>query len=97
MDIAAITLWVFAFVIASFGVGFTGAGLANERAYWSQRDPHGDPRADATKLPSVLRHAFTYAVGEYRAPIRVAAIGVILLYLAALFAVVAIIVSVAGA
>ena len=97
MDIAAITLWIFAFVIASFGVGFTGAGLANERAYWSQRDPHGNARAEATRQPTVLRHAFTYATGEYRAPIRVAAIGVILVYIAVAFAVAAIIVGIAGA
>lgn len=96
MDIAVVTLWVVAFVLASFGVGFLGAGLANERAYWSQRDPHGDARADATKLPEVMRRAFALAAGEYRASLRVAAIGAILIYVAVASAIVAVVVSLAS-
>jgi len=87
-----VTLFIFAFVLASFGVGFAGAGMSNERAYWSQRDPHGDAAKDATRFTAVLRNAFTYSAGEYRAPLRVAAIGVLMLYLAALFAVAGIVV-----
>ncbi|MFA7322933.1 MAG: hypothetical protein WC005_01095 [Candidatus Nanopelagicales bacterium] len=93
MDIAVVTLWIFAFVLASFGAGFAGAGMSNERAYWSQRDPHGNARAEATRFAVVFKNAFTYAAGEYRAPLRVAAIGVILIYLALLFAVLAIVVG----
>jgi len=92
MDLAAVTLFIFAFVLASFGVGFAGAGMSNERAYWSQRDPHGNAAQDATRFTEVLRNAFTYSAGEYRAPLRVAAIGVLMLYLAALFAVAGIVV-----
>ena len=92
MNLAAVTLFVCAFVLASFGVGFAGAGMSNERAYWSQRDPHGNSAQDATKFAVILQNAFKYSAGEYRAPLRIAAIGVLMLYLAALFAVLAILV-----
>lgn len=94
MNLAAATLFIFAFVLASFGVGFAGAGMSNERAYWSQRDPHGNAAADATRFAVILQSAFKYAVGEYRAPLRVAAIGVLLLYLAGVFAALGILVLV---
>lgn len=93
MDIAVVTLWIIAVVLAAFGVAFIGTGLASERGYWSQRDPSGDARQDATKLGTIFRDAFKLAVGEVRAPLRIAAIGVILLYLALAFCVSAIIVS----
>ena len=92
MNLAAVTLFIFAFVLASFGVGFAGAGMSNERAYWSQRDPHGDAAKDATRFAVILQNAFKYSSGEYRAPLRIAAIGVLMLYLAALFAAAAILV-----
>jgi len=92
MNVAALTLFIFAFVLASFGVGFAGAGMSNERAYWAQRDPHGNAAQDATKFAVIMQNAFKYAAGEYRASLRVAAIGVLMIYLAAGFAVLAIVV-----
>lgn len=86
MNLAAVTLFIFAFVLASFGVGFAGAGMSNERAFWSQRDPHGNAAADATRFAVIVRNAFKYSAGEFRAPLRVTAIGVLMLYLAGVFA-----------
>lgn len=97
MNIAAVTLFVFAFVLASFGVGFAGAGMSNERAYWSQRDPHGNAVQDATKFSVIVQNAFKYAAGEYRAPLRIAAIGVLMLYLAVLFAALGVLVLILNA
>ncbi|MSW94366.1 MAG: hypothetical protein F2923_08055 [Actinobacteria bacterium] len=93
MDIAVVTLWIFAIVLAGFGFAFLGTGLVSERGYWTQRDPLGDSRRDATKLPTIFRNAFKLSVGEVRAPLRIAAIGIILMYAALAFAVVAILVS----
>ncbi|MDD2817190.1 MAG: hypothetical protein PHN51_00145 [Candidatus Nanopelagicales bacterium] len=93
MNTGVIVLWTFAVVLGLFGLAFVWTGLNGERGYWSQRDPHGNARNDATKFPTILRNAFTYAVGEVRAPLRIAAIGVILIYAAVAFAVVAVIVS----
>lgn len=97
MNLAAVTLFMFAFVLASFGVGFAGAGMSNERAYWTQRDPHGDAAKDATSFRVILHNAFKYAAGEFRAPLRVAAIGVLMLYLAAVFAALGILVLILSA
>jgi putative Mn2+ efflux pump MntP len=97
MDIAAVTLWIFAIVLVVFGLAFVSTGLVSERGYWSQRDPHGDARQDATKLPTIIRTAFKLSVGEVRAPLRIAAIGVVLIYVALVFGVVALIVSVFNA
>lgn len=44
MSVAAIVFLVFAIALAAFGVLFVLLGMSNERAYWSQRDPSGDPR-----------------------------------------------------
>ena len=97
MNLAALTLFIFAFVLASFGVGFAGAGMSNERAYWAQRDPHGNATQDATKFAVIMQNAFKYAAGEYRAPLRVAAIGVLMIYLAVLCAAVGILVLIVNA
>ena len=97
MNIAVVTLWTFAIVLAGFGLAFVGTGLVSERGYWSQRDPHGDSRRDATKLSTIFRNAFKLAVGEVRAPLRIAAIGIILIYAALAFALVAILVSLVSA
>ncbi len=72
------TFFVFAIVLAIFGTLFVVLGLSNERAYWSQRDTQGDPRRDATKFRSIVKQTWHFAAGEYRAPLRVAAIGVVL-------------------
>jgi hypothetical protein len=82
---------MFAVILFLFGLVFVGLGMSNERAYWSQRDPSGDSRKDATKLPAVIRHAGHFAAGEYRAPLRVAAIGVLMCEIALGFAVIALI------
>jgi hypothetical protein len=87
--VAAIVFAVFAVFLALFGIAFTALGLSYERGYWSQRDPSGDPRHDATGLRVVLRHTWHYATGEVRAPLRIAAIGVVMVYLAIVLGVIA--------
>lgn len=82
--------WVIAIVLAIFGVLFVAVGMASERSYWMQRDPSGDAAREATKLSVVIRHAGRLATGEIRAPLRIAAIGVILIVLAAVSAIIAI-------
>lgn len=89
MPIAALVFWIIALVLAAFGVVFVVLGQSSERAYWSQRDPSGDARRDATSLGTVARRAGHYAAGEYRAPLRITAIGVLMLEIAVAFAVVA--------
>jgi hypothetical protein len=90
MSIPAETMWIFAIALALFGLVFVLLGLSSERGYWSQRDPSGNAKAEATKFSKVYANAFRYAAGEYRAPLRIAAIGVVLWYLAAICVVVAI-------
>jgi hypothetical protein len=84
------TMWVFAIVLALFGIAFAWLGMSNERTYWSQRDPSGDPRKEATPFRTVFARAGHFATGEYRAPLRVAAIGVLMLYGAIIAAIIAI-------
>lgn len=86
-----VVLVTFAVVLGIFGIAFTAFGLSNERAYWSQRDPTGDPRTEATPLHKVIKNAWHFATGEYRAPLRVAAIGVLMVWLALAFAILALI------
>ena len=90
MSIPAETLWIFAIALAAFGAAFAALGMNNERAYWSQRDPSGDPRREATPFRSIVARAGHFATGEYRAPLRVAAIGVLLWYAAGIAAILAI-------
>jgi hypothetical protein len=94
MSTGVIVLWTFAVVTALFGVAFIWTGLNGERGYWTQRDPHGNSSADTTKLPVIVRNAFKYAAGEVRAPLRIAAIGILLVYVSVVFAVLAIITSI---
>lgn len=96
MSIAALTLWIIAVVLAVFGVVFALLGLNSERNYWAQRDPSGNPEREATKLPTIIRRAWRIAAGEYRAPLRIAAIGVVLVEIALGFAIIAVIVTAAG-
>lgn len=91
VNIAAETFWIFAAFLFAFGAAFVILGLSSERNYWSQRDPSGNAKKDATKFAAVYANAFKYAAGEYRAPLRVAAIGVIQWYLAAACAIAAIV------
>ncbi|MCX6423977.1 MAG: hypothetical protein NTV96_05345 [Actinobacteria bacterium] len=82
MSMAALTLLIFAVVLAIFAAAFILLGMSNERAYWSQRDPSGDARKDATPLSAIAKNTFHYAAGEYRAPLRVVAIGVLMWWIA---------------
>jgi hypothetical protein len=93
VSITALTLVILAICLAAFGIAFIALGMSNERAYWSQRDPQGDPRRDATPLAQVVKSAGHYASGEYRAPLRVAAIGVIMIWLAIASAVIGVLVE----
>lgn len=90
VNIPAETFWIFAAFLVAFGTAFVVLGLSSERNYWSQRDPSGNAKKDATKFSAVYANAFKYAAGEYRAPLRIAAIGVLQWYLAAVCAIVAI-------
>jgi hypothetical protein len=93
---AALVFWIIAIVLAAFGVVFAILGLNSERAYWAQRDPSGDARTDATKLSAIIKRAGHFATGEYRAPLRIAAIGVLMCEIALGFAVVARIITIAS-
>ena len=94
VSITALTLIILAICLVAFGIAFIALGMSNERAYWSQRDPQGDPRRDATPLSQVVKRAGHYATGEYRAPLRVAAIGVIMIWLALASAVIGVLVEI---
>lgn len=94
MPVAAIVFLVFAIVLALFGIAFAMLGMSNERAYWSQRDPSGDPRTDATPFSAIVKNTWHYATGEYRAPLRVVAIGVLMMWLAVACLVVTVLISV---
>lgn len=78
MPTTALVFWIIAAVLVVFGAVFVALGMNSERAYWSQRDPSGDPRTEATSLSTVIRRAGHVAAGEYRAPLRIAAIGVLM-------------------
>lgn len=96
MSTAALVLWIFALVLLAFAVVFVILGMSSERGYWRQRDPSGDARKEATPLTAVMRRAGHFAAGEYRAPLRIAAIGVLMGEAAIVLAVVAAIVTVAA-
>lgn len=93
MTTAALVFWIIAIILFIFGVVFVLVGLNSERGYWSQRDPSGDARKDATKLPAIIKRTGHYATGEYRAPLRITAIGVLICEIAIGFAVIALIVT----
>ena len=90
---ASFVLWVVAVALTAFGLLFLLVGRSSERGYWSQRDPSGDAAREATKLSVIVRHAARLATGEVRAPLRIAAIGVILLVLAAVAALLALLLA----
>ena len=95
MSISTEVFLFFAVGLFIFGLVFVLLGLSSERGYWSQRDPSGDARKDATKFHTIYHRAFTIAAGEYRAPLRIAAIGVVLWYFAAAAATLAVITAIA--
>lgn len=96
MPTAALVLWIIAIVLVIFALVFIVLGQNSERAYWAQRDPSGNARDDATRLGAIARRAGHYAAGEYRAPLRITAIGVLMVYLAIAFAIIALIVTITG-
>lgn len=93
MSIAALVFWIIAVVLAIFGVVFALMGQSSERGYWSQRDPSGNPIKEATRLATVARRAGHYAAGEYRAPLRIMGIGILVIEIAIAFGVVALLVT----
>lgn len=88
--------WFLALFLLLFGLGFVFFGMSSEKAYWFQRDPHGNPAAEATPFSKVYANALRIAFSDERAPLRIASIGVILIYLAALSMIVAIIITLVG-
>ena len=96
MTTLAIVLWTFAVVLLVIGLVFIVLGMNSERAYWTQRDPSGDARKEATPVAAIVRRAWHFASGEYRAPLRIAAIGVIVCELAIVFAAMAVIYTFMG-
>ncbi len=93
MSIAALVFWTIAVLLALFGLVFALLGQSSERGYWSQRDPSGNPLQEATRLSTIMRRAGHYAAGEYRAPLRIMGIGILLIQIALGFAVIALIVT----
>lgn len=93
MNVAAFVFWTIAVLLAIFGLVFALLGQSSERGYWSQRDPSGDAQKEATKLSAILRRPGHYAAGEYRAPLRIMGIGLLLVQFGIGFAVVALIVT----
>jgi uncharacterized membrane protein len=81
MALGPLILTAFGGVLLLFGVVFAELGMTNERAYWSQRDPSGDPAEEATPFRTVFKEARHLAVSEVRAPLRVAAIGVMMCWI----------------
>lgn len=96
MSTAALVFWIIAFVLIAFAVVFILLGQNSERGYWTQRDPSGNSRTEATSVATVARRAGHYAAGEYRAPLRIMGIGVLMAELAIGFAVIALIITLAG-
>ncbi len=92
----ALVFWIFAIVLAIFGIVFALLGQNSERAYWAQRDPSGVARDDATRISTIARRSLHFAAGEYRAPLRIIAIGLLLCEIGLVFAVLAIIATIAG-
>ena len=71
MSTTALVFWIIAIVLVAFGILFVIAGSNGERGYWSQRDPEGNARKDATKLSDIAKRPWRIASGEYRASLRI--------------------------
>ena len=84
MSIAVLVFLIFAIALALFGLAFVWLGMSSERAYWFQRDPHGDPANESTPFGGVAKRAFSIAFSDTRAPLRIAAIGVLMWWCAAI-------------
>lgn len=81
MSITVLVFLILGIFLILFGLGFAFYGMSSEKAYWFQRDPQGNPAREATPFRKVYTHAFAIAVSDERAPLRIAAIGVVLVYL----------------
>lgn len=81
MTVTVLVFLLLGIFLILFGLGFAFYGMSSEKAYWFQRDPHGNPAREATPFRKVYTHAFAIAVSDERAPLRIAAIGVVLVYL----------------
>lgn len=81
MSVTVLVFLILGIFLVLFGVGFALYGMSSEKAYWFQRDPQGNPAREATPFRRVYAHAFAIAVSDERAPLRIAAIGVVLVYL----------------
>jgi hypothetical protein len=85
---------IIAIVLIVFGVVFVLVGRVAERGYWSQRDPSGDPDEEATSVADIAWRAGRFAVGEYRAPLRIMAIGLLIVALGVGFALVSVLLAI---
>ena len=94
MSTTALVFWIIAIVLVAFGILFVIAGSNGERGYWSQRDPEGNARKDATKVSDIAKRPWRSASGEYRASLRIMAIGVVMFELAAVSAIIALLVGI---
>ena len=83
-----------ALFLAIFGVVFVALGLSNERAYWRQRDPAGRPQG--ASLADITKRTWFYAVHGRRPSLRVAAIGIVLLWVALALAVLGVVARLLG-
>jgi len=81
VSVTVIVFLLLGIFLILFGIAFALYGMSSEKAYWFQRDPQGNPAHEATPFRKVYTHAFTIAVSDERAPLRIAAIGVVLVYL----------------
>jgi hypothetical protein len=81
VSITVLVFLILGIFLILFGLGFAFYGMSSEKAYWFQRDPQGNPAREATPFRKVYTHAFAIAVSDERAPLRIAAIGVVLIYL----------------
>lgn len=92
MSTTVIVFLVLALVLFVFGALFAYQGMSNEKAYWTQRDPQGYHRGEATPFARVIANPWRLAFSDDRAPLRVAAIGVVLWWLAVVCLVVAVLI-----
>jgi len=81
VSVTVLVFLILGIFLILFGLGFAFYGMSSEKAYWFQRDPQGNPAREATPFRKVYTHAFSIAVSDERAPLRIAAIGVVLTYL----------------
>jgi hypothetical protein len=81
VSVTVIVFLLLGLFLILFGIAFALYGMSSEKAYWFQRDPQGNPAQEATPFRKVYTHAFAIAVSDERAPLRIAAIGVVLIYL----------------